>query len=133
MKANFYFDAFSLSTKKSFESVISFTPTTIIAEIKRCSLSKGGLAEIADLVALAKQYVQGGTAAVSVLTDINLLLMVPFAICSGSALNYATGLVAVLRKYFILDSLQIEEAAVAGSDSILLIVAILKDVTKALL
>ncbi|AAO90665.1 indole-3-glycerol phosphate synthase TrpC [Coxiella burnetii] len=132
LKANFSSDAFSLSTKKSFKRIISSTPTTIIAEIKRRSPSKGHLAEIADPVALAKQYVQGGAAGVSVLTD-KLAFDGSIRDLQQVSLELRDRPVAVLRKDFILDPLQIEEAAVAGADAILLIVAILKDATKILL
>jgi len=94
----------------------------VIAEIKRKSPSKAALAEIKDPVALARQYVIGGAKAISVLTD-----QKGFA---GSlddlrAVKAALPNVPVLRKDFIIDSVQIKESVAAGADAILLIVAVL--------
>lgn len=114
---------------KSFKKSLCNDSLSIIAEIKRKSPSKGNLALITDPVALAKQYVEGGASAISVLTDetffsgsIDDLIQVASAL---SELNPP-----VLRKDFIIDKRQIDEAYNAGADAILAIVAVLGNRTK---
>lgn len=95
----------------------------VIAEVKRKSPSKGRLAERIDAPALASAYARGGAGAVSVLTD------EPFF--GGGAEDLQTVRAAVplpvLRKDFIIDEYQIDEAKVWGADAVLLIVAALDD------
>jgi len=86
----------------------------IIAEVKRASPSRGGLAPIADPAALAGEYELGGAAAVSVLTEQRRF---------GGSL---AALAAVLRKDFIITPYQIWEARAHGADLVLLIVAALE-------
>ena len=99
--------------------------SSVIAEVKRRSPSKGALAEIADPAALAQQYVAGGAAAISVLTEERRF--------SGSLddlrLVRAAVDVPVLRKDFIVEPYQVLEARAAGADLVLLIVAALDDDT----
>ena len=76
-----------------------------------------------DPVAIAKNYARAGVDAISVLTDHQFF---------QGHLDYLNAVRAVvpqplLRKDFILDPLQIMEAAAAGADAILLIVAALSD------
>jgi indole-3-glycerol phosphate synthase len=104
----------------------------VIAEIKRKSPSKGSLASIKDPVELAKRYVLGGASALSILTDeaffggsINDLTQVADALRNQS--------IPIIRKDFIIDQLQIAEAAVAGASAVLCIVSVLGTQTKALL
>jgi indole-3-glycerol phosphate synthase len=95
----------------------------IIAEFKRQSPSKGAIRVSADPVAIAKSYQQGGAAAISVLTEEDFF--------AGSLDDLRaireTVSVPVLRKDFIFEDYQIYEAAVAGADAVLLIVAALED------
>ncbi len=114
--------------KKSFKNALQTDPIAIIAEIKRRSPSKSHLADIPDPVSLANQYVQGGAAAISVLTDsfgfngsLQDLTDVSEAIKAQPQ--------PVLRKDFIIDPIQIPQAIVAGADAVLLIVAVLKEKT----
>jgi indole-3-glycerol phosphate synthase len=98
--------------------------TSLIAEIKRASPSKGDLNVNLDAVALAKTYVNNGVAAISVLTEKNYF--------KGSgqdleAVKLALPHVPVLRKDFILEPYQVLEARAWGADAILLIAAILDD------
>ena len=93
----------------------------IIAEAKKASPSKGLIAPDFDPVQIAVNYQQGGAQAMSVLTDEDFF--------QGS-LSYIplvrnTVSLPVLRKEFIIDPLQIQEAAAFGADAILLIAAIL--------
>lgn len=95
----------------------------IIAEFKRRSPSVGMIR--ADLFpgGIARQYKQGGACAISVLTDEEYFGGSLIDLC---AVRSSTDL-PVLRKDFIIDPLQIYEAAVAGADAILLIAAALDD------
>ena len=119
------------ASNKSFKAVLE-QGHAVIAEIKRQSPSKSHLANIQDPVALAQRYVEGGAAAISVLTDfygfggsINDLKVI------AQALSETT--VPVLRKDFIIDPIQIAESVLIGADAVLLIVAALKQQTEALL
>jgi indole-3-glycerol phosphate synthase len=93
----------------------------LIAEVKKASPSAGVIVESFDPVAIAKNYARAGVEAISVLTDEKFF---------QGHLSYLETIRAVvpqplLRKDFILDPLQIMEAAAAGADAILLIVAAL--------
>ncbi len=107
---------------RGFMRALVETPgVAIIAEAKKASPSKGVIAPDFDPVQIAVNYQQGGAQAMSVLTDEDFF--------QGS-LSYIplvrnTVKLPVLRKEFIIDPLQIEEAAVFGADAILLIAAIL--------
>ncbi len=96
---------------------------SIIAEVKKASPSKGLLCPDFNPKALALDYRSGGAAAVSVLTDQRFF--------QGDirylALVKEEADLPVLRKDFIIDHFQIEEARVWGADAVLLIVAILED------
>ncbi|AKP72315.1 Indole-3-glycerol phosphate synthase [Piscirickettsia salmonis] len=98
----------------------------IIAEIKRSSPSKGHLAKINDPIALAHQYAQGGVQAISVLTEKKYFngLLEDLKQVSGSL---ADTNIAVLRKDFIIDELQIYQAAAFGASAVLLITSMVKD------
>jgi len=91
----------------------------IIAEMKARSPSRGVIRADFDPLSCAKAYFEGGAAAISVLTDnhyfggeLGTLEVVRRAV-----------LLPLLRKDFVVDAYQIDEARVAGADAILLIVA----------
>ena len=97
--------------------------SSVIAEVKRKSPSKGELADIPDPAVLAAAYAQGGAAAISVLTEqrrfngtLDDLRSVRAAVATP-----------VLRKDFIVSSYQLVEGRAAGADLALLIVAALDD------
>ena len=94
----------------------------LIAEVKKASPSAGVIVESFDPVAIAKNYARAGVEAISVLTDEQFF---------QGHLDYLqlireTVPQPLLRKDFVLDPVQIMEAAVAGADAILLIVAALR-------
>ncbi|MBV9304286.1 MAG: indole-3-glycerol phosphate synthase TrpC [Acidobacteriaceae bacterium] len=106
---------------RPFASALRKSAPAIIAELKRASPSAGVLRTDFHPAFLADAYEQGGAACLSVLTDKQYF--------EGSLLDLeaarATSTLPVLRKDFIVDRLQIFEAAAHGADAILLIAAIL--------
>ncbi|MCK6602750.1 MAG: indole-3-glycerol phosphate synthase TrpC [Bacteroidetes bacterium] len=108
---------------RSFREAIHRDSIQIIAEIKKASPSKGILIENFNPAELAKSYQSGGAAAFSVLTDEHFF--------QGSLQDLETvtklELCPAIRKDFIIDPIQIEQAYAAGASAILLIVAILSD------
>jgi indole-3-glycerol phosphate synthase len=93
----------------------------LIAEVKKASPSAGVIATDFDPVAIAQQYESAGAHAISVLTDEQYF---QGHLTYLTKIRSAVGL-PCLRKDFILHDVQIYEAAVAGADAILLIVAAL--------
>ncbi len=116
---------------KSLQKALS-KPCALIAEIKRASPANGQLAEIPDPVILAQHYQQAGAAAISVLTD-ELFFKGSLRDLEQVAHALQETTCAVLRKEFIIDELQIAQAAQYGADAILLIVAVTQEKTQELL
>ncbi len=106
-----------------FRSELLARPTAIIAEFKRHSPSAGDIQPGADPVASARLYESGGAAAMSVLTEPQHF--------KGSLDDLRRVAAAVelplLRKDFLVDRHQVYEAAIAGAEAVLVIVAGLTD------
>ncbi|MCY7801364.1 indole-3-glycerol phosphate synthase TrpC, partial [Bacillus haynesii] len=105
--------------KRSFKKAL-LSPNrfvALIAEVKKASPSKGVIQEDFEPVKIAKQYEQAKADCLSVLTD------TPFFQGRNSYLSDVKRSVSlpVLRKDFIIDSIQVEEADRIGADAILLI------------
>ncbi|MCY9369492.1 indole-3-glycerol phosphate synthase TrpC [Bacillus haynesii] len=105
--------------KRSFKQAL-LSPNrfvALIAEVKKASPSKGVIQEDFEPVKIAKQYEQAKADCLSVLTD------TPFFQGRNSYLSDVKRSVSlpVLRKDFIVDSIQVEEADRIGADAILLI------------
>jgi indole-3-glycerol phosphate synthase len=107
---------------RGFSAALVASPApAVIAELKRRSPSKGLIRADFDPVTLARSYAEGGAAALSVLTDSHFF---------GGDLDYLPRVrseveLPLLRKDFVIDPYQIDEARVAGADAVLLIVAAL--------
>ena len=95
---------------------------SVIGEIKRASPSRGVINGSVDPLKQLRLYEQGGTDAVSILTDQSF--------CGGStedfrSLRSRTAL-PLLRKDFILTEVQVYESLFLGADALLLIAAALE-------
>lgn len=105
-------------------ALVAAPGVAIIAEAKKASPSKGVIQPDFDPVRIARNYKEGGAHCLSVLTDVDFfqgsLAYIPLV---RAAVD-----LPVLRKDFIIDPLQIEEAHAVGADAILLIAAILETV-----
>jgi indole-3-glycerol phosphate synthase len=120
--------ACSRSAPLSLRAALAGPDMSVIAEIKRASPSRGMFPVSVDPAAVAHDYIAGGAAAISVLTD------QPFFQGSLDDLEATAGIahahtspVPVLRKDFVVDPYQIVEARACGADAVLLIVAALDE------
>lgn len=116
----------------SFKDMLKSASLAVIAEIKRRSPSKGMIAPISDPVSLAHRYMSGGASALSILTDeqffgghLDDLIQVASVAREKS--------IPIIRKDFIIDNVQIAEAAVAGASAVLCIVSAVGFKLKALI
>lgn len=103
---------------RPFGAVLRGDTVRVIAEVKRASPSKGAIAPGLDAADQAERYVQGGAAAISVLTEPTRF---------GGSLEdlarvAARVAVPVIRKDFLVSPIQLWEARAAGASAALLIV-----------
>ncbi len=105
-----------------FEKSLVSCRTRVIAEVKRASPSAGDIKNVSS-VEQAKLYQSAGAVAISVLTDKEFF--------KGSLEDLIQVRKAIdlplLRKDFIIDPIQLEEAKAFGADIVLLIVRILEE------
>lgn len=102
-------------------TLTNYQGVAVIAEVKKASPSKGVICADFRPVDIAVNYQKNGAQAISVLTDVDFF--------QGSLLHMMqvreAVLLPVLRKDFIIDEIQIDQARLHGADAILLIAAIL--------
>ena len=111
------------SGSRPFKEALVRPGLSLIAEFKRGSPSAGEIHPGADVGRIVSAYEEGGAAALSVLTEERHF--------HGSLEDLRAARAActlpILRKDFIVDPYQLWEAALAGADAVLLIVAALAD------
>jgi len=108
---------------RPFQEALARPGISVIAEHKRRSPSVGEIREGATVTDVVQAYERGGATALSILTE---------GPHFGGTLDdlreaRAASHLPILRKDFMIDPYQVYEAAVAGADAILLIVAALDE------
>jgi indole-3-glycerol phosphate synthase len=109
--------------RPSFRAALIAEGTSLIAEAKAASPSRGVLREAYDPVGLGRAYERAGARAISVLTEPDFFRGDPAHLRAAAA---AVSL-PVLRKDFVVDEIQVWEARAWGASAVLLIVAALED------
>lgn len=108
---------------KDFRAALAAPGLSVIAELKQASPSKGLIAPEFERIYLdkARQYEEGGAAAISCLTEPK------FFLGSDEYLRQVRAAVQlpILRKDFTVDEYQIYEAKCLGADAVLLICSLL--------
>lgn len=104
-------------------------PMALIAEIKRASPSKGDIAPGIDAAVQGAIYARAGAAGISVLTEPKWFkgTLDDLESVRTTTERMSARRPGVLRKDFIIDEYQVVEARAYGADSVLLIVAALRD------
>jgi len=106
----------------SFENALLKPGLSFICEVKKASPSKGVIAENFPWLEIAKEYEEGGAAAISILTEPD------FFLGSDQYLREIASAVKIptLRKDFIIDPYQLYEAKIWGAKAALLICSLLE-------
>lgn len=115
------------NTPRPFHKALAAPGLSFICEVKKASPSKGIIAQDFPWQEIAKDYEEGGAAAISVLTEPE------FFLGSWQYLREISAKVKIptLRKDFIIDEYQIYEAKLWGAKAVLLICALLEKETLA--
>lgn len=108
---------------RALDEVAESGAAALICELKRKSPSAGDILPGADPVEIAKDYQAAGAACLSILTD--------YPSFGGSledlrTIRAAIGL-PIIRKDFMIDTIQVAEARAAGADAILVILSAVDD------
>lgn len=106
----------------AFEEALRAQGMSFICEVKKASPSKGLIAPEFPYLDIAKDYEAAGAAAISVLTEPDYFLGKDQYL---REIREAVKL-PLLRKDFIVDNYQIEQAYCMGADAVLLIAAVLE-------
>jgi indole-3-glycerol phosphate synthase len=114
--------AASADAGPSFLNALERKTVAVIAEVKRASPSKGAINADLDIEDQCRAYEKGGAAAISVLTEPTRF----GGTIEDLATARAASSLALLRKDFIVDELQLAEARAAGASAVLLIVRALQ-------
>jgi indole-3-glycerol phosphate synthase len=115
--------AAGMPAPRDFVGALRGEGLSCIAEIKRRSPSKGDLDPGLQADLVAKDYVTGGAACLSVLTDVDFF---GGSVADLAAAREASGL-PVLRKDFTVQEADVVDARLMGADAVLLIAAGLSD------
>jgi indole-3-glycerol phosphate synthase len=122
-----------LRAKNDFRGALRGTQPRIIAEVKYASPSEGKLASVERMAPaeVARQYLENGAAALSVLTETtNFQGHLDYL----SAIRAENPRACLLMKDFVVDRYQLLEGLLSGADAALLIVSLLgRDKTSKLL
>ncbi|MDR3364090.1 MAG: indole-3-glycerol phosphate synthase TrpC [Clostridiales Family XIII bacterium] len=115
--------SFWVSPAARFEAALAKPGMSFICEVKKASPSKGVIAEDFPYLEIARAYEAAGADVVSVLTEPEYFL---------GSIDYLREIAAavrtpILRKDFIIDTYQIDQARAAGASAVLLITSLLGD------
>jgi len=111
------FAGFEKKKQSLSEALTAANSVSVIAEVKKGSPSKGIIRKDFNPKKIAEQYIEGGAAAISVLTDEPFFMGSPKYLADISEIST----VPLLRKDFLVDPYQIKEASAIGADAVLLI------------